>query len=1152
MSNSLHYQNSYGYQINKIQTLPNSFRINIQPRVRFDLNAVGPVLKTMNQSESTLFDDPPINFEFENDDSYECDPKIIVIISNLNEIIETMMKSDMSESTSIFKYKFGMRFDHKTGKWLDLDLAKLTFVLYKSYKDIQYIETMKILAHFVYKCDRNFVNKMKAYFPDLGSYLGVIKKIAFYDSLEQQLTFHDYMINHQNLLFSDAFVTFYNSCLNESILINRNYSNKKNSMVIEMIQKFESNLTKTKIDNKMIWSKLWHSLTITRAPWSDSISNISEEGYQRSNRFCYSYCPSIIVKIKQFDKHITASLSRDVSDKRKVERILSTIVKNEHQQSKIPLFIDSGNEYKNKTSNNAIIIKSNNKDTLECKIVTIKWEKNALIKFDSKCIIITITFENKTIVIPYSNIHSIMYAYKHQKYKGIQIFTLNRKSYFVIFQNNLFRTLILRVHYMQIIDSSRLQNENPKSFLASLKFTDRWLEGKITNFEYLMCLNILSGRSFNDSSQYPIFPWILSDYDSKILNLNKHSTFRDLSKPMGAINQKRLNELLEKWNKIKGNETNSYLYENCYSNLFIVYYYLIRLEPFTTQQIELNSGKFDDSSIVFKSIKEAYQNATSLPNDFRELIPEFFYFPDFLKNINKFDLGKNEDDTDVNDVILPPWANNSPIEFIYLHRKALESDFVSSHLNEWIDLIWGFKQDGDEAVKAHNVFRPEFYETIWKRPNINEKGIKAVQSNAGQIPLKLFETKHPEKKVRIRTFYHKSSIPVFSQTKSLSLNSFENNINEINNQFHYLVIKFFEISSSVSAHISLSESKNKFNFTILDNNGCIFLYSIHFKMFKSSRFALCAKSVHNIVNEKNDKKNKNNSSIIGNVKNESILFPRFIDSKKLCFYDKETSTIKIVDCKKGLVIENVKQNFDAISIETNSEGLLAVSSKDATVTVFDVNSFQHQNSKASTPTNSIENNEIKSHFDNSQNDNGFVDFGVVSSFKENVICMTMSPVFNSLICGTRDNCLLFCRLDLSKMKVDKLIKVKGRPQKVVVTDGFGFVAVSMTKIKNGDLIEKLVLYSINGVKIKSLKFDKNKRIVALNKAMSSPGGFDFLIVADSCNCIYVFEAFYMKLGEPIFKCNTKIIKIKYLREESLLVVCCEDGTASVIYYPIIS
>lgn len=27
------------------------------------------------------------------------------------------------------------------------------------------------------------------------------------------------------------------------------------------------------------------------------------------------------------------------------------------------------------------------------------------------------------------------------------------------------------------------------------------------------------------------------------------------------------------------------------------------------------------------------------PNDVKELIPEFFYFPEFLKNMNNFDLG---------------------------------------------------------------------------------------------------------------------------------------------------------------------------------------------------------------------------------------------------------------------------------------------------------------------------------------------------------------------------------------------------------------------------------------------------------------------------------------------------------------------------------
>lgn len=39
-------------------------------------------------------------------------------------------------------------------------------------------------------------------------------------------------------------------------------------------------------------------------------------------------------------------------------------------------------------------------------------------------------------------------------------------------------------------------------------------------------------------------------------------------------------------------------------------------------------------------------------------------------------------------VQLPAWAEN-PIDFIYKHRMALESEHVSAHLHEWIDLIFG-------------------------------------------------------------------------------------------------------------------------------------------------------------------------------------------------------------------------------------------------------------------------------------------------------------------------------------------------------------------------------------------------------------------------------------------------------------------------------
>lgn len=64
----------------------------------------------------------------------------------------------------------------------------------------------------------------------------------------------------------------------------------------------------------------------------------------------------------------------------------------------------------------------------------------------------------------------------------------------------------------------------------------------------------------------------------------------------------------------------------------------------------------------------------------------------------------------VSDVVLPKWAHGNPHDFVRLHRLALESDFVSRHLHHWIDLVFGFKQQGKAAVDADNVFYHLTYE----------------------------------------------------------------------------------------------------------------------------------------------------------------------------------------------------------------------------------------------------------------------------------------------------------------------------------------------------------------------------------------------------------------------------------------------------------
>lgn len=64
--------------------------------------------------------------------------------------------------------------------------------------------------------------------------------------------------------------------------------------------------------------------------------------------------------------------------------------------------------------------------------------------------------------------------------------------------------------------------------------TRRWVNREISTFEYLMRLNRLAGRTYNDLSQYYVFPWVIADYTSPQIDLRDPKIYRDFNFPMGA------------------------------------------------------------------------------------------------------------------------------------------------------------------------------------------------------------------------------------------------------------------------------------------------------------------------------------------------------------------------------------------------------------------------------------------------------------------------------------------------------------------------------------------------------------------------------------------------------------------------------------------
>jgi len=475
------------------------------------------------------------------------------------------------------------------------------------------------------------------------------------------------------------------------------------------------------------WTVLWSSLSSENGPWNNG-NAVEENKWKRDSTYCFSYCPFKTKVNKKFCNHKEAS---DLRDNCQNERD------------------NQDNEGTNSKFSVGVTFESNEKYIFisKCEQITIKRKKKGVFYLSKRGIEI-IYYNGKYRFVSNNEVRAFCYRTRNHHPTAIEIFNYDGSSLFLNFPN--VSNLLVLDNISRVFSSSfcNVQTIPFLDYFSSLGVTGKWVTGQISNFEYIMLLNFYSGRSFQDQNQYPIFPVVVFDNEATNMQDIELSLYRNLEYPIGAQNPKKLEQLIQ---EMKENEllfqNNNHLYSSGPINRPTLCLYLIRVEPFTTKHIRIQGGRFDIPERIFSSMNELNESLLKNSNDFRELIPEFFFFPEFLSNDNGFDFGFTGNKM-VDSVELPKWST-TPFDYVYNHRKILESQIVTEGLHKWIDLVWGDKQKGIKSKQCFNTFPPALYEDVWENSSeascFSEKEKNAFLKLIGQIPPQLFRTPHPQR-----------------------------------------------------------------------------------------------------------------------------------------------------------------------------------------------------------------------------------------------------------------------------------------------------------------------------------------------------------------------------------------------------------------------
>ena len=191
-----------------------------------------------------------------------------------------------------------------------------------------------------------------------------------------------------------------------------------------------------------------------------------------------------------------------------------------------------------------------------------------------------------------------------------------------------------------------------------------------------------------------------------------------------------------------------------------------------------------------------------------------------------------------NDVLIPKWADNNPYIFVLKMKNFLESEEVGKNINKWLDLIFGYKQKGENSIKCNNLFPPWTYDSFDIRKNKKDKSFYNKLFDNGQTPHQLLNYPFPQRlpkivndlsisfpknKLKYNSFKNKKKITSSLKRKVLKLKFLENeNVIFIFNYYQYAVFDLLKYALIVDIKIDYNfryyltkEIISKYNYLLI-------------------------------------------------------------------------------------------------------------------------------------------------------------------------------------------------------------------------------------------------------------------------------------------------------------------------------------------------